>query len=531
MLHTTQASRGIAVAPHGLAAQAGLAVLRDGGDAAEACVAMAAALAALYPHMTGLGGDSFWLLAGPGEAVSAVDGSGRSAQGLDPRVYGHAGRTMPHRGPPAAITMAGTVSGWAGALGHSRQHWQGRLPLSRLLEDALYYAEHGAVVSESQARALADKGEELRQQPGFADVFAAAAAGSIQRQPALARTLQRLGQAGLEDFYRGELGRAMAVELQAVGSPLAWVDFQQHRPALDAPLALPLAHRLGRGTLYANRPPSQGLLTLLILGQYDHGPEPLAAESADWIHFLVEATKSAFTVREARLGDVSEQEVQALTGLLDAATLSQWAADIDPARARPWGQDSASADTTWFGAIDGRGRAVSCIQSLYHEFGSGVVLRDTGICWHNRGASFVLEPGSPRTLAPGRKPFHTLCPSLARLDDGRTLVCGTMGGDGQPQTQAALLSRYLDFGLPLQAAVTAPRWVLGRTWGQGSDRLKLEPRFAPEVVEELLRRGHEIELVGAFDEMMGHAGGLVHHRDGLLEGAADPRSDGVVAAF
>lgn len=531
MLHTTQATRGMTVAPHALAAEAGVAVLRDGGNAVEAAVAMAAALAALYPHMTGLGGDSFWLLAGPGEPVTAVDGSGACALGLDPVAWRERFTVMPHRGPEAANTVAGAVSGWQAALNHSRRHWGGGMPLTRVLEDAIDYARGGAVVSASQARALANKGDELLRQPGFAASFGSSHAGSLQHQPALARTLERLAQAGLEDFYRGELATAMASELASLGSPLRRDDFARHGAVVGEPLALPLDGRLGRGTLFANPPPSQGLVTLLILGQYDAAPVGFAPESDGWIHFLVEASKWAFTIRDAHIGDPRSGSPPAADTWLQRESLRRHAAAIDPERASPWPRSLEPGDTTWFGAIDGQGRAVSCIQSLYHEFGSGVVLRDTGICWQNRGASFRLEPGLPRSLASGRRPFHTLCPSLARMEDGRTLVLGTMGGDGQPQTQAALLSRYLDFAMPLQAAVTAPRWVLGRTWGAGSDTLKLEARFATEVEQALRRRGHAVERVAAFDEMMGHAGALVRHDGGLLEGAADPRSDGAVAAF
>ncbi|MDO9217801.1 MAG: gamma-glutamyltransferase, partial [Lacisediminimonas sp.] len=188
-------------------------------------------------------------------------------------------------------------------------------------------------------------------------------------------------------------------------------------------------------------------------------------------------------------------------------------------------------DTIWMGAIDQDGMAVSFIQSIYHEFGSGVVLPRTGINWQNRGASFSLDEKALLALVPGKKPFHTLNPAAARLKDGRVMVYGTMGGDGQPQTQAAVFTRHVVFGQPLQTAVSAPRWLLGRTWGQSTDSLKLEQRFPSEVVDELRLRGHDVEMLGEYDETVGHAGALVRHPDGLLEGAADPRSDGMVSAF
>jgi oxamate amidohydrolase len=206
-------------------------------------------------------------------------------------------------------------------------------------------------------------------------------------------------------------------------------------------------------------------------------------------------------------------------------------AAVDGEAALPWPRSGPSGDTVWMGAIDGEGRAVSFIQSLYWEFGSGVVSPATGVLWQNRGISFALSPRHPNSLAPGRLPFHTLNPALARFDDGRTMVYGTMGGEGQPQTQAAVFARYAWMGQSLQHAVTAPRWLLGRTWGAESTSLKLESRFSDDILAWLRRVGHHIELVEPFSDLMGHAGAVVAHPDGLLEGAADPRSDGAVAAL
>ena len=199
--------------------------------------------------------------------------------------------------------------------------------------------------------------------------------------------------------------------------------------------------------------------------------------------------------------------------------------------ASPWPAPNSDGDTTWLGVIDDAGRAVSMIQSIYFEFGSGVVLPESGIWWQNRGCSFDLRPGQLRSLAPGRKPFHTLNPAMAQLDDGRLLVYGTMGGEGQPQTQAAVFSRYVWGGHNVRSAVAAPRWLLGRTWAEQSTTLKLESRYGADVVERLRAMGHPVEIVGDFDERMGHAGALVRHPDGWIEGGEDPRSDGCVAAW
>jgi gamma-glutamyltranspeptidase/glutathione hydrolase len=185
----------------------------------------------------------------------------------------------------------------------------------------------------------------------------------------------------------------------------------------------------------------------------------------------------------------------------------------------------------WLGAADETGRMVSYIQSVYWEFGSGVVLDALGGTWQNRGSSFSLDSESHLALVPGRKPFHTLNPACARLNDGRTMVYGNMGGDGQPQSQAAIFTRYAMFGQDLQQAVTAPRWLLGRTWGQASVTLKLESRIGSEVIDALARAGHAVEVLEPYSDLVGHAGALVLHPDGVIAGAADPRSDGSIAGF
>jgi gamma-glutamyltranspeptidase/glutathione hydrolase len=215
---------------------------------------------------------------------------------------------------------------------------------------------------------------------------------------------------------------------------------------------------------------------------------------------------------------------------LEAAKLDKLAARIDRKRALPWPFPASPGDTVWLGAIDGNGLAVSFIQSIYFEFGSGCVLENSGIVWQNRGSSFVLDGDGPRQLAPGRKPFHTLNPALALFNDGRRMVYGTMGGEGQPQTQSAVFTRYV-MGSGLQAAVTAPRWLLGKTWGSDSVTLKLESRFDPALVRAMREAGHDIEMLEDFTSTMGHAGAIVRHADGTHQGASDPRSDGAALGF
>ena len=532
MMHAITAMRGMAVAPHALASQSAVQVLREGGNALEAMIAAAATIAVSYPHMNGIGGDSFWLVHAPRRAPRGIEACGRAAQNASREWYAARGVTaaIPSRGGLAANTVAGTVSGWQAAFSLSRQ-WGGRLPMARLLADAIHYAEHGFPVTKSQSDTAATKRAELESQPGFRETFlptgAAPAAGAVLKQPCLAATLKRLARAGLDDFYRGALARVMAAELAALGSPLGLGDFTRHRAKLVKPLAL--KHSLGN--VYNMPPPTQGVVSLLVLGILDAlevgrtGPH-----SPDYVHLAVEATKRAFAIRDRHVTDPAYMTVAAQE-LLTPAHIRAIAADVDRGRAAPWGAGAPPAGTVWLGVIDGNGRAVSAIQSVYHEFGSGVVLQETGINWQNRGCSFSLDERALNFLRPGRKPFHTLNPALAAFRDGRTMIYGTMGGDGQPQTQAAIFTRIAVFGMDPQTAVAAPRWLLGRTWGRASDTLKLESRFPAAVPATLGAYGHEIEILASYDEAMGHAGAIVRYPNGVLEGGADPRGDGAVAAF
>jgi gamma-glutamyltranspeptidase/glutathione hydrolase len=527
MLKTARGRGGVVTAPHRLASEAGLQVLREGGTAAEAAVAVAATLAVVYPHMNSIGGDSFWLLADPGRDPVGVDACGRAAGAADLYLYRKAGLTaVPWRGPLAANTVNGTLSGWRAALDLGG----GGLPLARLLEPAITYAEQGCAVTQSQAELTAAKLAELAPQPGFADAFLPGGKpperGHIQKQPALARTLRTLAAEGLEIAYRGTLARTIASDLAAAGSPMSLADLQAH----NAAVVQPLSARIGAGRLYNMPPPTQGLASLMILALYDR-LGIAKGEGFAHIHGLVEATKQAFLVRDRHVGDPALMSVDAQGLLGDPASLDRMARGIDPNRALPWPAPPSDGDTVWFGVIDGQGRAVSAIQSLYFEFGSGVVLPQTGITWQNRGASFRLAQDGWNALRPGRKPFHTLNPAMARLIDGRTLAYGTMGGEGQPQTQAALFTRYALYGMDLQDSITAPRWLLGKTWGEESTSLKLEDRFDPVLIEKLRAAGHAVDLLGPLTSVMGHAGALVRHEDGALEGATDPRSDGAALAL
>lgn len=530
MLHSRTCIGGMVSAPHHLAAQAGAAVLRDGGNAVEAMVAAAAAIAVVYPHMNGIGGDGFWLISEPGRDPVAIRACGQAAALADAGYYAaHGDTSIPARGPRAALTVAGAIGGWDAALDAARA-WGKPLPLPRLLSDAIHHARAGVPVTRSQAELTRDKWKELAEQPGFAAAYARDGIpqqGDILRQPALAATLERLAHAGLDDFYRGDLARSLAAGLEQAGSPLRFADLAAYR----ACRVTPLAADLGCGRVYNLPPPTQGVSSLMILALFErlgvHERGVHAADGFAHVHGLVEATKRAFRLRNAHVTDPAHMRVNAQDWLLPQA-LAQEARAIDMARAAPWPDVARPGDTIWMGAADAQDRVVSYIQSIFWEFGSGVVVPGTGVVWQNRGASFTLDDG-PNRLMPGKLPFHTLNPALARLRDGRTIAYGTMGGEGQPQTQAAVFTRHVLFGQDLQAAVSAPRWLLGRTWGAASTNLKLEGRFPPALVEQLARAGHDVEVIADYADTMGHAGAIAVHPGGLIEGATDPRADGTCA--
>lgn len=523
-MKTVTASNGIATAPHFLAAQAGRDVLADGGSAVEASVAIAATLAVVYPHMTAIGGDGFWVIREPDGTVHSIHGCGGAAAKADLSLYAGL-EEVPTRGPLAANTVAGTISGWAAAL----EADYCTLPLERLLRDAIQHAENGVAVTKGGAGIAAGKGDELRIQPGaYAATFEPEgrplAEGDTLRMPALAQTLRKLAANGLQDFYTGELAGLIAADLEALGSPVSAADLAAHTVTRPEPLHT----AIGGATLYNATPPTQGFASLLILALFDRLKAD-APEGFDHVHGLVEATKQAFLLRDVHVGDPAYTDFDFQALLSDPAALDDLAARIDPAKALEWPQPPQWGDTCWFGAADAEGRVVSCIQSTYFEFGSGLVLPQTGITWQNRGSSFRLVQSGWNALKPGRKPFHTLNPALAVFEDGRVMAYGTMGGEGQPQTQAALFTRYARFGMDLQDAISAPRWLLGRTWGDVTTSLKLEDGFDETLYTQLADAGHDVERVGPLTATMGHAGAVVRLADGSFEGATDPRSDGEAA--
>jgi len=528
-LPTTQISKNaMVVSPHHCASDAGLEILKQGGNAIEASIAVASSLAIHYPHMTGIGGDAFWLIYDPKGEISFIEASGYSGFNVDMDKYKGL-KNIPFRGKLAANSVAGAVSAWDLAFKKSKNEWKGKLKESQLLEEAITSAKNGITVSASLSQTLEEKKDELKLDKYFADIYypngKTPKKGEKLLQNKLGKTLQTLGEKGFDDFYRGSLAQDIAEDFRSRDGLICLEDLQKHNATWNTPLKI----QTSKGQLFNASAPTQGVASLMILGLFDRWVEKLPKkDSANHIHLLVEATKIAFRHRDKMDTQASAKELQKW---LEPSYLDKLSQQIDLEKTIPWGENAAPGDTTWFGAIDSEGRVVSAIQSIYHEFGSGLTLPNSGIVWQNRGCSFSLDEKHIQSLKPHKKPFHTLNPAIALFDDGRVMAYGTMGGDGQPQTQAAIFSRYAYYKEDLQKAINNPRWLLGRTWGNSSQSLKLESRFSDEIIKQLKQKGHDIEILGSLDSAVGHAGAIVYHPSKKIEGAYDPRSDGKASSF
>ncbi|HMH52382.1 MAG TPA: gamma-glutamyltransferase [Candidatus Acidoferrum sp.] len=521
--------RGMVCAPHRLASEAGVAALRDGGNAIDAAVAAAITIAVVYPHMNGIGGDSFWLIYDAAHGrLRGLNAAGRSAAGVDADWYRRTfGDSIAPRGGPAALTVPGTVAGWWSAHVESRESLGSPLPWPALLEHAVAHARDGFEVSDGQRRVTALA----------APLFAGGVADEVRRsfwpifhpdrlrggrftQPDLARTLALIADGGADEFYRGGLGQRIAAAAGALGSPLRAEDFAEHRAEWVDPLRI--AYRGGEAVSLP--PPTQGFAALAILGLLD-GFDVGTLDDADHVHLVVEATKVAFEDRDRWLADPDVVSVPVAT-CLEGARLARRRERISMARAMPVDGTAADGDTIAIVTADAVGNAACLIQSIYHEFGAAVVAGETGVLLQNRGCFFSLDPAHPNALAPRKRTAHTLIPSMYLVDGRPRFVYGTMGGEGQPQTQAALVTRLVDRGHGIQAAVEAPRWLLGRTWGETTRALRLEARFPESVIEALRARGHDALTVEPWSDLMGHAQVIEIGADGTIRGASDPRADG-----
>lgn len=493
------AMNGALTTPHPLATKAGLDVLRQGGTAPEALIAAGAALTVVMPHFCGLGGDAVWLIADRSGGQRSFLAIG---QGIDrPMPEG----PFPLRGAGSILTTAAVVNGWQRAFTYARDQLGGAARWEDLLTPAIDLAQEGFGISKSQEFWGEHRASEAVTWPGFGALFLQDGkplrAGHFLRQPLLARSLREIGEKGADAFYTGELSTRIVDGLRSAGVMISAADLAHTRTRDAAPLQLQY-----RGmTLLAPPPPTQGVTTLQIMGilsQFDLSRvEP---GSADHFHLCVEATKRAFLER-AMLGDTPEVQ-ESISSWLSSERLGALCADISTETAMPWPHEWQHGDTVFLGAIDEHGNAASVLQSTYFDWGSGVVVGDTGIVWQNRGAAFSSDPRHPNAFSVGKLPFYTLNPGIALQDGAPKFVYGTQGADGQPQTLSMLLTRLIDFKQPPSEALAAPRFLLGRTFSDARDSLKLEADTAHSTVAELERRGHDICLIPAQSPLAGQAG-------------------------
>ncbi len=515
-------------APHGEAAKTGLDVLTQGGSAVDAMVAAAAMISVQYPHMNSLGGDSFWLVQRAGKAPITIDGAGYAAKAADRDYYAERNyEAIPSRGADAALCVAGTLSGWQRAREYMEPH-SPTMPLGDLLAPAIHAAKNGITVTESLAFAIKKCATEFSEFKELRALFypggTGLEVGESLRNPGLAHLLDTLAHNGLEDFYWGETGEAISASLLQQGSPISLQDLHTYRAQYQRPLATEISH----GKLFNMSAPTQGIASLLILAIYDAlnpGSNTQHWSEAQRVHVLIEAIKRAFIVRDEEVADTSALSSN-WPNILSEQNIRALANEVNMDQTLAWPHEAKPGDTVWMGAVDKHGTMVSFIQSIYWEFGSGIVIPEFGLIWNNRGSSFSLDPNRRTSLQPRTKPFHTLNPAAAILNDGSRMVYGTMGGEGQPQTQAALFSRHIFNDVNLQDAIADGRWLLGRTWGDVNTDLKMEKALYDRVGSDLETLGHKISVVPQ-SEQMGHAGGIRLYQDGHIDCATDPRSDGL----
>lgn len=524
------APSGMVASPHSLASVAGVEALRAGGSAVDAAVAAGAALSVVYPHMTSVGGDAFWLVYDArARRVRYLNGGGCAARGASIDWFRARGmKEVPLRGfLPATLTVPGAVASWCAA--HEEY---GRLSLARDLAAAIGYAREGFPVTGRLARAIelhtADNALNASALAVFAPGGVAPRPGDKLANRGLALVLERIAQGGREGFYAGETARSLAAFSRAGGGFFDEADLGAQRANWGEPLS-----GTYRGVeIFETPPPTQGFTVIQMLNLVETmhlaGMDPLGPEL---VHCLVQAKQIAYHDRDRLLADPEFQPVP-VERLLSKAYAAERRALMRADRALPWNlvpsYGTLAGDTVFVCAVDAEGNAAALIQSLYFTFGSGVVAGDTGIVLQNRSAYFSLDPEHPNRLEPGKRPMHTLIASMALKDGRLRQVLGCMGADGQPQIHLQSYVGLVDFGFDIQQAIETPRWLSGRfNIGDPRDLLNMEGRFPEATVRDLERRGHTVNRWPEWCELAGHAQGItIDPASGIRVGGADPRSDG-----
>ena len=545
MASLARGSRGMVATPHALASLAGIDALRAGGNAVDAAVAANAVLAVVYNHACGLGGDAFALVWSPVEGrLFAFNGSGRAPASQTPELLHERGLDeVPVRGP-FSVTVPGAVDAWSQIMTRF-----GRRTLADALLPAAEIAERGHAVTDRSAAAFAASETLL-----LGDARAAAAllpggrpppAGSVLRQPDLARTLRLLALEGSDAFYRGPVAREIVLALAEAGGVMSLDDLARHSGEWVEPERITY-----RDVEVCTTPPnSQGIAALIALNVLAAlrergwpalpGDAPLArgaVAAPARVHAQVEALKIAWAERDRIVADPERRPVP-VAEVLSSDHARRLAQRLDPRRAQVFEPEAAyPGGTVYLAAADAEGWTVSLIESNYMGFGSGVMAGSAGFMLQNRGASFTLDPRNPNRLEPRARPLHTLMPCML-LRGGRPWTAfGAMGGDGQPQTAVQLVNALVDDGLDPQEAVERPRWTLRTRERYGPlTSLVLESDGASAaLVDELCRLGHDVSLTDPRDSIMGWAQAVRHERAGetnSLSGGADPRADSLAIGW
>lgn len=508
--------------PHPYASEAAARAFENGGNAVDAALHAAIALAVVYPHSCGVGGDLFALVQNPDGKTVVIDSSGRAPAGADPdTLRATHGTAMPDTGP-ATVTVPGAVRGWAAL------HAQGAsLPWADAFRAGLAAASDGFIVSSDIAGSIARRAEALRADPGFAEVYfdeGVPAAGARLVQPALGRTLAALASGGAEILYSGDLARRFVDGLRSAGVPISVDDLEGHRSEL-----VPALRGRYRDLDVSVSPPcTQGFVLLEALAALERleiDSDPLGPDAATLAMIL----RAASSDRDRHLADPDAMTLH-VSALLDDGHI---AALCDVVRtgatehrepAGPQGHDPE--DTIALVTADADGWGVSLIQSLSDDFGAGILEPSTGIVVHDRGTCFTLEPGHPNELAPGKRPAHTLMPVAVHRGGELVALVGTRGGHAQPQIDLTAIVRAFDLGLDPAEAVSAPRWLLGGMSPlEGDPWVRAEETVPERIRDDLRHSGFRVQACGPLDRAVGHAQ-MIRIDHGSFFAGSDPRADG-----
>jgi len=526
------APHGLVASPHYLASQAGVDILKKGGSAVDAAIATNAVLNVVYPHMCGIGGDAFWLIYdAEKEDLAFLNASGRSPYQANIDYFKKAGmNSIPIRGLLSVI-VPGAVDGWFEA--HNRY---GKLSVFHVLTPAIAYAKEGYPITHILSLKIHEAAPELSRFPASKNLFLpngrVPKPGELLTNKGLASSLEKIGHEGRDVFYKGEIARKIVKFSEENGGLLSEKDFHDTRSSWGKPISTTYRDY----TVFETAPNSQGLAALMILNlleEYDLSS--LVYQSPDHLHLMIETKKVAFADRNRYVSDPDLVKIP-----LDELLSKEYAARRRSLIRQDRAADATAVlpgnfgrDTIYLCVIDESGNAVSLIQSLYFSFGSAVVAGDTGILLQNRGAYFSLDPDHVNCLQPHKRTFHTLMASMTFKQGNPYMIFGTSGADGQPQTHVQVMTSVFDFGLDIQSAIEAPRWLSGRRLvNQPEDYLTVEGRFSAEVIEELRKRGHQVNIVEDWSSDMGCSHGIIiYPENGLRMGGSDPRSDGAAIGY